>query len=95
MGMSTNIKGFVSPDDPTYKKHVKVLIACMEADIDELPKETAEYFGEKYPAEYLIEEKLEVSIPAKEYSAEMEDGYEIIVSEIPEGVHKIRFYNSY
>ena len=95
MGMSTNVKGFVSPDDPTYKKHVKVLIACSEAGIKEMPRETAEYFGDSYPEKYLIEEKLEVNVPATEYSGDMEDGYEIIVSEIPEGVHKIRFYNSY
>jgi len=95
MGMSTSIQGFVSPNDPTYKKHVKVLIACSEAEIEEMPKETSEYFGSTYPEECLIEEKLHVNIPVKEYSAEMEDGYEILVSEIPEGVHKIRFFNSY
>lgn len=95
MGMSTNVKGFVSPDDPTYKKHVKVLIACSEAGIEEMPKETSDYFGDSYPSIDLIEEKLEIKIPVKEYNGDMEDGYEIIVSEIPEGVHKIRFFNSY
>ena len=48
MGMSTRITGFVSPENENYKKHAKVLNACIEAGISELPKETAEYFGSKY-----------------------------------------------
>lgn len=95
MGMSTEITGFVSPEDENYKKHSKVLIACAEAGISELPKETAEYFGSKYPDKCLLEEKLEIKIPKHEYNEDMSEGFEIIVSEIPKGVHKIRFVNSY
>jgi hypothetical protein len=95
MGMSTNIVGFVSPENEIYQKQVKVLKACIDADISELPKETAEYFGSKYAEEYLIEEKLTTNIITHEYSNDYQSGYEIIVSEIPEGVHKIRFVNSW
>ena len=95
MGMSTHVTGFVSPENENYKKHSKVLIACIEAGISELPKETAEYFGSKYPEKYLLEEKLEVKIPTSERSNEYSSGFEIIVSEIPDGVHKIRFANSW
>ena len=97
MGMSTNVTGFVSEDNETYKKHAKVLIACNEAGIKEMPKETAEYFGETYPEKYLLEEVLETKIPYHEFndSEYSASGYEIIVSEIPEGVHKIRFSNSW
>ena len=95
MGMSTRITGFVLPDNENYKKHAKVLNACIEAGISELPKETAEYFGGKYPEQYLLEEKLEIKIPKHEYSEDMTGGYEIIVSEIPVVVHKIRFTNSW
>ncbi len=93
--MSTQITGFVSPENENYKKHSKVLIACIDAGISELPKETAEYFGEKSPQRYLLESKLATSVPTHEYSQDMTEGYEIIVSEIPEGVHKIRFVNSW
>ncbi len=93
MGMSTHIKGFISPDDDLYKKHSKVLIACAQAGIKELPKETADYFGSKYPEYYLLEEKLEVTIPKHPYYGDSCDGYEILVSEIPKGVYKIRFAN--
>jgi hypothetical protein len=95
MGMSTNIIGFVSPDEETYRKHANVLKACLDAGIEELPKETAEYFGYKYPEECALEEKLQTKVPHHHYSADMQEGFEIIVSEIPKGVHKIRFYNSY
>jgi len=93
--MSTRITGYVSPENENYKKHAKVLNACIEAGISELPKETAEYFGSKCPEKYLLEEKLEVNIPASKWNTEYSSGYEIIVSEIPDGVHKIRFVNSW
>jgi hypothetical protein len=95
MGMSTKVIGFVSENDDMYKKHSKVLMACIEAGVSNLPKETAEYFGSEYPGEYLLEEKLQTRIPVHEYSADMQDGFEVIVSEIPIGVYKIRFVNSY
>lgn len=95
MSMSTSVIGFVSPDDPTYQKHLKVLMACIEADIEALPKETADYFGYDYPEECAAEEKLLISIPIKEWGDENSEGYELIVSDIPEGVHKIRFANSW
>ena len=93
--MVTKVKGFISSKDEDYKKHSKVLMACLDADISELPIETAEYFGSKFPDEDMLEEKLEVEIPKHVYNAEMTDGFEIIVSEIPKGVHKIRFTNSW
>jgi hypothetical protein len=95
MEMSSKVLGFVSADNETYKKHTKVLIACYEAKIKELPKETAKYFGSKFPEIYLLDEKLQTKIPTHKFQAEMQEGFEIIVSEIPEGVHKIRFVNSY
>jgi len=95
MGMSTHIIGFVSPENENYKKHAKVVIACIEAGIKELPQETAEYFGSRYPGRYLLEEKLEINIPKHEYFGDETEGFEIIVSEIPDGVHKIRFVNSW
>ena len=93
--MTTQITGFVSPENENYKKHAKVLNACIEAGILELPKETAEYFGSKYPEKYLLEEKLEIKIPKHIYTDDMMEGFDIFVSEIPEGVHKIRFVNKW
>lgn len=95
MSMSTNVVGFVSTENITYQKHAKVLEACIEAGISELPKETAEFFNSKYPEKYLLEEKLQINLPIKEYNIEYSSGFEIIVSEIPKEVYKIRFTNSY
>ena len=67
MSMSTHVVGFVSSDDPTYKKHLKVLMACIEADVNNLPKETAEYFGYDHPEECAAEEKLSVDIPLNKF----------------------------
>lgn len=95
MSMSTKIIGFVSDTDETYKKQRKVLLACIEAGLNKLPPETAEYFGSEYPHENLLDDKLETKIPSHQWSADMQEGFEIIVSEIPKDIHKIRFYNSY
>lgn len=95
MGMSTHVTGFVSPENEDYKKHSKVLIACIEAGIKKLPNETTKFFNCEYPDESLLEKKLEISVPHHEYCEDMVEGFEIIVSEIPKEVHKIRFYNSY
>ncbi len=68
MGMSTSIIGFMSDESEQYKKHSKVLIACIEANIEKLPKETAKFFGEETPMKHLLEETLEVEITKYEYN---------------------------
>ena len=94
--MITYVKGFIPDNDPTYLKHRKVLIACLEADINELPKETAKYFGSKYPDKCLLEEKLEVEIKAEEWRDNISSrGYEVYIKDLPQGVEKIRFCNSW
>jgi hypothetical protein len=96
MGMSTHVIGIRSGNDSEYQKHSKVLRACLDAGIEKLPRETAEYFGEEYPYEGLFEEVLEVTIPKTRWDdRDMCEGYEIKLIDIPLGVETIRFYNSY
>lgn len=95
MGMSTRVIGFVSAEGIEYKKHANVLRACAEAGIKQLPEETAKFFGSHYPSLDLLDEVLEVEIPVHIYADIMQEGFEVIVSEIPPNVHKIRFVNSY
>jgi len=95
MSISTTVCGLISSDDDLYKKHSKVLLACIEAEIKELPKETALYFNSKYPNEGLLEEKLTVELKTCSFNKENESIIEVIISEIPKGVYKIRFANSY
>jgi hypothetical protein len=95
MGRSMTIIGFTSPENKNYKSHAMVLKAYVKANLDKLPKETAEYFGSEYPDECLLEERLEIKIPKHEYCGDMTEGFEIIISEIPRDVYKIRIVNSY
>lgn len=93
--MSTYIYGIRSKDNPEYQKHVKVLEACREADIEKLPQETANYFQCENPRDAEIESPLVVKVPKTEYREDMTEGYEIKVSDIPEGVEVIRFCNTW
>ncbi len=98
MGMSSHIQAFIPDTDATYQKHKKVLLVCLEAGVG-LPKETAEYFGSSEPEEYLLDEKLSVTLKLgkhyEEYNAEMCEGFEVDLTKLPKGITKLRFYNSY
>ena len=94
--MLTYVKAYRSSKDVEYQKHLKVLKACLEADEEKLPEKTAKYFGTIYAEEGLIESALEIEIPTKEWTdGDMSNGVEIKVKDIPSGVEKIRFVNSY
>jgi hypothetical protein len=100
MGMSTHIKAFIPDTDPEYQKHKKVAQTCIEAGVS-LPEETAKYFN-CTPNTYwdgIIEQKLETRLKLgehyTEYRADMCEGFEIDLAKLPEGVTRIRFYNSY
>ena len=95
MSMSIEVIGLISDNNDLYKKHSKVLRACIDAEVQLLPTETADYFGSKYPEEHLFIEKLTVQIPKYKIEEDMVEGYTIKVSEIPEGVEIIRFANHY
>jgi len=94
MGRTTHIQAYISPDCPKYKKHASVLKACVEAEVS-LPKETAEYFGYEEANLCFLDEKLELKIPKHEWSDEYSQGYEIFIKDLPEGVYKIRFSESW
>ena len=95
MSMRTIVKGYRSPEDPEHQKHLRVLRVCKEAGVS-LPEETSEYFGPYKPECIDPDSTLEVEIPFRQvHPIEGVHGYEVVVSEIPKGVHKIRFENSY
>ena len=95
MGMSTSVKGFRSPEDSEHQKHVKVLQFCKDMGVS-LPEETAEYFGDDIRIDRIDpDDLLVVEIPF--HKVDVDDGYnyEVILSEIPKGINKIRFSNSW
>jgi hypothetical protein len=95
--MSTYVKGLTSKNNEEYKKHAKVLTACLEAGIEKLPEETAKFFNNEYVEEYLFEEKLEMDLNIKEYSDVDKSRQRFIlkVKDIPKEVEEIVFYNSW
>lgn len=98
MSMTTYMRAFIPDTDPTYLKHKKVLLACLEAETD-LPKQTAEYFGQDYPDEEILEEKLEFELKEgvhyDKWNDDGAEGFEIYMDKIPKEVQKIRFVNSW
>jgi len=96
--MSTHIKGFIPDVDTEYQRHKKVLLACLEAEVD-LPKQTAKYFNSEFGYLRLLEEKLEVEliegVHYLKYNGDMTAGFDVDLLALPKGVTKLRFYNSY
>jgi hypothetical protein len=91
MGMSTYVQGY-RPPDAKWQKMKAVFDACIEAKL-EPPDEVQKFFGWERPDPSGVE----VEIPHTEYSDRdtLREGIEIDVSQIPKGVTKIRFVNSY
>lgn len=85
-----------SKNDPTYQKYLKVLLACQDAGIDNIPKEVDNYFGgdgiDNDP-----EFPLEIKFQPDEWSdVKMSRvGFEINLNNLPKGVEVIRIYNSF
>jgi hypothetical protein len=89
MSMSTHVIGFRPPDEK-WKKMKSVWDSCEKAGIDP-PKEVTEFFNDCEPDPAGVE----VEIKTHPYRAEMVDGYEVKLSELPKGISVIRFFNSY
>ena len=88
--MSTHVRAFIAPTDETYLKHKEIWEVCNKNNVS-LPEETEAYFnGCDFP-----EDKLETKIKAHEWSDNMQRGYEVYIKDLPKGVEKIRFYNSW
>lgn len=90
MGMSTFAVGLRSADDPAYQNMVRAAQALTAAGL-EWPREIEDYFH----GETSLEAPLTVELPLREYKDDMEEGYELDVKDIPQGVVTIRFWNSW
>lgn len=92
MGMSSHVYGFRKPDE-AWEKHKKVWNVCEEAGVS-IPDETLDFFGEEDPNNspgMEVDLKESVSI----FNADMQEGFEVDLKDIPLGVRYIRFVNSY
>jgi len=100
MGMSTNIVGFIDlKSKPKYNEMLEVFQACEKAEIP-VPVEVREFFHldttdtnpETDPG---IEIEIENSKAVSEWNGEYQEGFEVNLTLLPEGVTVIRFFNSY
>jgi len=90
--MEINVYGYISPENPTYQKHAKVLKACINASIEKLPEETARYFNsyKNIPDVEDLDKKLEIKIPIHDKFTDDSEEYEIFIHELPKGIYKIK-----
>ena len=96
MGMSLCVVGLRDENSSLHKKMVRVLDALRDlGESENLPVALVKYFGRTYDDDDLPDLALEVELKSTEWGDEDRAGLEILVSEIPEGVKKIRFYNSW
>lgn len=96
MSMSTNVVGF-KLQDSKFRSMKDVKDACDKAGIS-APKIVDEYFGYEEQGDLGIRisgDFLRSCGAVIEYSAEMKDGFDIVVDKIPQDVGVIRVYNAY
>ena len=92
MGMSTHIVGFIPPDEK-YEKMLAIARQCNELEIKH-PDEVSDFFSDvAEPEERGYEVDFEDIIT--DWRDDTREGFELNVSEIPENVKVIRFYNSW
>jgi hypothetical protein len=99
MSLTTSITAFVSDKDAEFRKHKKVLLTCLRANVT-VPKETCDYFGETSPDECTLDNKLQTDlVEGKHFKLLERDheemGFEIFIDKLPKNVYKIRFENSW
>jgi len=88
--MSTNVVGFIPPDD-NWKKMKKIWDTCKEMNI-EPPIEVLDFFDGSQPDD----NGKEVGLPIDKWNDDMSrSGFELEIDKIPENVKIIRFYNSW
>lgn len=91
MGMSTHVVG-IKPPNEYWKKMKAAWDACMEADVIP-PQEVEEFFDGEPPDEKGV--VVDLGEFKEKYKGEAEEGYEININNLPDGVEIIRFYNSW
>lgn len=97
MSMSSHIVAFRSENKGKYLKLKKAFEACKEAGIEfaYMPREIQDYFKWSENPEEALQIELQIDVHYTHYSEDMEDGFEVKLTDLPKEVTKLRFYNSY
>ena len=83
MSMSMRVVGLVPVDDK-WRAMTAVWDSCSKLKISP-PPEVIAYFDDEYPEE---EEAIVVDIKYEEYSADMRNGFEVDINDLPKDVKK-------
>lgn len=91
MSMSTHIVGF-RPADESWNNMKEIWEACTKAKV-KIPDDVMKFFDGEAPGD---KPGCEISIKkaVADWGDDYRSGYELDISKLPEGVSKIRFYNS-
>lgn len=89
MSMSMRVVGLVPVDDK-WRAMKALWDSCYKLKIAP-PKEVIDFFNEEYPEE---ENAVVVDITHTDYYADMGEGFEVSLDDLPKDVKKIRFYCS-
>lgn len=92
MGMSMHVVGF-RPADDKWNKMKAAWDACEAAGLP-IPEEVENYFEDEYPGDKPGME-VELGEAVQELNREGEEGYQVDVTKLPDGVRFIRFYCSW
>lgn len=92
MSMSTHIIGFKPPDD-RWMEMKAVWDACEKAGIT-IPDRVLNFFDDRAPDENGVTVELFPDY-ASAWVADGQGGYQITLSDLPEDIKVVRFYNSY
>jgi hypothetical protein len=92
--MSTRIEAFIPDTDKEYQKHKAIYDLCVKSRVS-LPKETEEYFHGCDVPEDKLKVNLQKNIHYTLYNGDMSSGFDVDLSKLPQGVTKLRFYNSW
>lgn len=97
MSMSTYVKGLRAPSGEWLKKRAAVK-ALVEAG-EEVPESLIVYFGEKgIDPKFILDDEtrgLEIEVPSKKGNNSYESWIEISIKDLPSGVDRVRFINSW
>lgn len=101
MSMSMHVLA-VKPADENYKRKAEAYRACKAARIP-IPAELEEFFDGGEPDPTGVTQHLghgytkpsELHPSVAKYKAEMEEGFEVDITKLPEGTRFVRFYCSW
>lgn len=97
MSMTTHVYGII-PDNNTYNKMISAFKACKEAGVS-IPPEVLRFMNCQQnpdnPEQKGILWSLDGDDSVTKYSGDMEEGFEVELAKLTDGIKFIRFVNSW